>query len=189
MTSKKTFDSTSYDSLYREVMGRCLAIQEAICKHDLHFNDTPFKEWTELKNRFWNEYIYPKFENIYFDIFPNERQEKTQSEESNNDYKIKDHNKKMVIALSAWLKRDGFFHMFEGEIFFINITPTDLAFILSDGVPFRRYPPEYVGTLLEAVVVDNANIYKKYKKLTAWAIGLAILVGILLWVIILGYIH
>jgi len=76
MTSRRTFDSTPYGTLYREVMGRCLAIQEAIGKHDLLFSDTPFEEWKELKKRFWNEYVYPKFQEVYFEMFPDEKGKK-----------------------------------------------------------------------------------------------------------------
>jgi hypothetical protein len=184
VTRKRTFDSTPYDPLYREVMERCFAIKDAIRKHDLLFSDTPFDEWKELKIRFWNEYIYPKFENVYFEMFPDEKGNKNEPDKLKGDFNVLDYNRKMAIALCAWLKQDGFFHMFEGEVFFINPNPTDLAFVLTDGVPFRRYPPEYIGTLLERVAEDAATARKRSEKLAAWLGGIAILAGLLLWVFI-----
>jgi hypothetical protein len=171
-------------------MGRCLAIQEAIRKHDLLFSgDTPFEEWKELKSRFWNEYVYPKFEKVYFETFPDEKGKKKDPDRFKGDFNILDYNQKMAIALCAWLKQDGFFHLFEGEVFFINLDPTDLAFVLTDGVPFRRYPPEYIGTLLERVADDSAKTRKKAERLGAWVAGLGLLTGILLWVLISGIVR
>ena len=165
-------------------MGQCLAIQEAIREHDLLFSDTPYEEWKELKSRFWNEYVYPKFEEVYFEMFPDEKGEKDNPDRFKGDFNVLDYNQKMAIALCAWLKRDGFFHMFEGEVCFINPDPSDLAFVLTDGVPFRRYPPEYLGTLIERVASDSANTRKKAERLGVWVGGLAIVAGILLWILI-----
>ena len=184
MRNKPTFDSTPYDPLYRKIMGRCLIIQEAIGKHDLLFSDTPLDEWKELKIRFWNQYVYPKFERVYFEMFPDEKEKKDDPDRFKGGFNILDYNQKMAIALCAWLKQDGFFHLFEGEVFFINPGPTDFAFMLIDGVPFRRYPPKYIGTLLEQVAVDAANTRKKSERLEAWVGGLAILSGLLSWVLI-----
>ena len=189
MRSKRTFDFTPYDPLYREVMGRCLAIQDAIRKHDLLFGNTPFVERKELKSRFWNEYVYPKFEKVYFEMFPDEKGKKDDPDRFKGEFNILDYNQKMAIALCAWFKQDGFFHLFEGEVFFINPDPTDLAFVLTDGVPFRRYQPEYIGTLLEQVAEDAVSARKKSEKLAAWLTGVIILAGLLLWAFITSIIR
>ncbi len=176
----QNFDSTPYEPLYREVMGRCLAIQEALAKHDFLFDETPFEEWNGLKNRFWNEYIYPKHTKVYFELFPDDKGKKDNQDRFKGDFDILDYNKKMVIALCEWLKRDGFFHFFEGEVLFISPDPTDLAFVLTDGVSFRRYPPEYIGKLLERLAGDFIKNQKKMEKLKAWVVGLSVGVGFLL---------
>jgi len=185
MRSNRTFDPTLYDPLYREVMERCIAIQDAICKHD--FSEIPsFDEWRELRSRFWNIYVYPKFEKVYLEMFPDEKGKKDDPDRFKGDFNILDYNGKMAIALCAWLKQEGFFHLFEGEVFFINLQPTDLAFILTDGVPYRRYPPEYVGMLLERVVEDATATRKKSEKLAAWLGDIALLAGLLLLVLIIS---
>ena len=122
-------------------------------------------------------------------MFPNEKGRKDDPNRFKGEFNILDYNQKMAIGLCAWLKRDGFFHLFEGEVFFINPDPTDFAFVLTDGVPFRRYPPEYVGTLLERVADDSAKVRKKAELLGAWTGGLALLAGILLWVLIAGIVR
>jgi len=176
----QNFDLTQYEPLYREVMGRCLAIQEALAGHDFLFDEIPFEEWKKLKDRFWNEYIYPKHTKVYFELFPADKDKKDNQDKSRGDFDILNYNKKMVIALCEWIKRDGFFHFFEGEVLFISPDPTDLAFVLTDGVPFRRYPPEYIGKLLEGLSGDFIKNQKKLKKLKAWLVGLSVGMGFLL---------
>ena len=175
------FDSSPYDSLYREVMGRCLAIRRIVGKYNLLIDETPIEELKALRQRFWNEYVYPRYKAVYFELFPGERSKKNDPIRFKDNFNILDYNQKIAIALCEWLKRDGFFHFFEGEVFFINPDPTDLAFVLTDGVPFRRYPPQYVGQLLEHVASDSIDDRKKIGRLTAWVTGLALLAGILIW--------
>jgi len=141
----KNNDIPTYEPLYQEVMRQCIAIQEVLGKHDLLFDETPFEEWKELRQRFWNQYVYLKFVKVYFELFPDERVNRDDPDSKRNIDILK-YNQKMAVALCEWLKRDGFFHFFEGEVFFINPDPTDMTFILTDGVPFKRYPPQYIGT-------------------------------------------
>lgn len=183
MTQKQSFDSLPYEPLYREVMGRYCAIRETIAKHDFLFDETPLEELKALKSRFWNKYIYPKLTKVYFELFPDDK--KDYQDMSKGDFNILDYNKKVAIALWEWLKRDGFFHFFEGEVLFIRPDPTDLAFVLLDGVHFRRYPPEYIGKLLERLTGDFIDNQKKMQKLKAWIVGLTVGVGVLLALIIL----
>ena len=138
----------------------------------------------ELRRRFWNEYVYPRYETVYFELFPDERSKRDDPDRFKGNFSILDYNKKIAIALCEWRKRDGFFHFFEGEVFFINPDPADLAFVLTDGVPFRRLSPRYVCKLLERVASDGIDDRKKISSLTAWLTGLALLAGILIWVFI-----
>src|SRR5262245_28672878 len=121
------FDSTEFEPLYREVMGRCLAIREALQKHDRLLNETSLEERRALRLRFWNEYVYPKFEEVYFEMFPEERATAHNQDKFRASFKLREYNQKMAIALCAWLQREGFFHFFEGEVLFVNPDPTDLA--------------------------------------------------------------
>jgi len=167
--------NTSHESLYRDEIGRCLAIQQILNKHDQLITDLPPEEWHDLRQRFWNEYVYPQYEPVYFELFPDDRSKKENPDKFKGDFDILNDNKKMVVALCEWLKREGCFHFFESYVFFIDPTPSDLAFLLSDGVPFRRYPPQYVGKLLERVALDCIDDRKKIDKLTNWVIGLALI--------------
>jgi hypothetical protein len=161
-----------------------LAIRRIIGEHDLLIDETPIEEWEELRRRFWNEYVYPRYEAVYFELFPDEKTKKDDLDRSKGDLNILEYNQKIAIALCEWLKREGFFHFFEGEVIFIAPDPTDLAFVLTDGVAFRRYPPQYVGKLLEQVASDRIDDGKKISRLEVWVTGLALLAGILIWVLI-----
>jgi len=163
--------------LYREAMERCSAIQQILNQHDQLITDLSSEEWNKLQERFWNEYVYPKYEPVYFELFPADRGKKDNPDRFKADFDIVYDNKKMAIALCEWLKREGCFHFFEGHVIFIDPTPSDLAFLLSDGVPFRRYPPQYVGKLLERVTLDCIDDRKKIDKLKSWIVGLALLSG------------
>jgi DNA-binding response OmpR family regulator len=174
-------DTSLLDYLYREFMGRCRAIEAAIGKYDLLLDDNSVERWKELKQQFWSEYVYPKFEETYFQIFRYDN-EKHNPDRFKGELSILEYSLKMDIALCAWLRRDGFFHLFRDELFFINPDPTDMAFILTNGVPFRRYPPEYFGPLLERVAIDGAMSHNKIERLGAWLGGLALLAVVLLWI-------
>ena len=164
-------------------MERYFNIQEAINKHDLLSLsiDTPLEEWEESKYRFWNEYVYPKFEHVYFKMFPDDKLTKDDTDRFNENFDILDYNKKIVIALFAWLKQEGFFHFFEGEIYFIVLDPTELAFVIIDGIPFQRYSPEIIGILIERVVNEEVKVRKRADRLNAWVAGMGFLLVILLW--------
>lgn len=180
--NKYIFDSTPFEPLYREIINKYEAILKTIEKHDLLFEDISYDEYLELKQQFWNDYIFPKHKEVYFEIFPDDNQIKDDPDKFKEGSSLIDYNLKMAIALCEWIKREGFFHLFEGEVYFID--PTDLSFVLTDGVPFRRYPPQYLGRLLERVAGDRTNDKKRIEKLTLWVSILAILAVILIWIFI-----
>ena len=189
MNSKQSFKSTAHSSLCSEIIRRSLAIQQALNKYDRLLDGVTFEEWKELRSRFWNIYVYPKLEIVYFEIFPDELDRKDDPDRFKGEFEMLDYNQKMAVALCTWLKRDGFFHVFEGEVFFINLDASDLAFVMTDGVPFRRYPQYYIVTLLERMTIDSVKKKAQLRKLFAWLLGLVVVIAILVWTLIINLTH
>jgi hypothetical protein len=118
-------------------------------------------ELSKLEKDFWNQYIYPDFENIYFYLYPEDRGK------NSREIDARDYHNKMVIALCDWLEEHGFFHFFNGKTIFIAYQP----WALSDLVLLDSRVPLYVisdgdltGTFdkIVKIMTDKDRLERKY---------------------------
>lgn len=72
------------------------------------------EEYSAAKAKLWNQYVYPRFLPIFEELFP-DAHEKLEGE----SHQMLRYAEMMGVAFCEWLRRDGFFHMFEEKIYFV----------------------------------------------------------------------
>jgi len=89
-------------------------------------------KYSEAKAHLWNEYIYPHFLPVFNELFPDAKRE-CEYEGMTNMIR---YGEMMGAAFCEWLDREGFFHSFEENIYFVlarnvfEVYPAGASFIL-----------------------------------------------------------
>ena len=60
------------------------------------------KEFRDVSSRFWNEYVYPNYQKVYFSAFPEDRRNVV-TPQAHQQQSVLDYNRKMIVALCDWL--------------------------------------------------------------------------------------
>jgi hypothetical protein len=149
----------------------------------------------ESEHRFWEDYVYPKWEKIYFEMFPEEEGKKhdpdgPEAGKESLEYMSEsfdpdgEKNNKALVAICAWLKRDGLSHSFEGVTFFVIAIPAPSGLwsraiqttVALRGIDGRCYScrPQDLATVLEQVACENAKKAKWIERLTPCLVLLAL---------------
>ncbi|MGI0016314.1 MAG: hypothetical protein ACREBU_23075 [Nitrososphaera sp.] len=151
--------------VFLPIVSRALSKTHDFCKIielvDFGFDEIPVEEWKEVKARFWNQFVYPQYEPIYYELFPEDL--KLKGQELTQHMSIIEYNKKMAIAFCEWINRNGNFHYFDDHIFFVTPNSININSLLLDGAPFKRYPIEYAPSLLQKLS-EKCNVIDRERQ-------------------------
>jgi hypothetical protein len=143
------------------------------------------EERKELSKRFWNEYVYPEYEKIYFDLFPRDSPDRDTGA-GMEGASILDYNRKMILAFTQWLKENGFFHNFGGKILFLKYKPDALSWgsLLTDEALYDAYDEKSAATLLNGLSAKYLNAVSNYERTVKWLWGCGtVLTLLILWLV------
>lgn len=175
------------ETTYEQVNARCRQISwpdqtelVAACNAMPDSAEMDSGELRDLAARFWNEYLYPQYQEAYFRRFPADR-EKVADQRSRRDMSVRDYNRKMVLALCDWLDEKGCFHYFDGQIAFLEHDAYRLSMgdLLVTGAPMLLYKQERVALLLNGLLRRCLEHRRRSAAAAQWAVGLAVASGVL----------
>jgi hypothetical protein len=122
--------TTERRSLIKEVSEHSSRIELVIAPYRAPADGFSDEEYSAAQAKLWNEYIYPRFLPIYQELFP-DAGEKLEGE----SHAMLRYGEMMGVAFCEWLRREGFFHIFEKKIYFViarnvfEVYPAGASFI------------------------------------------------------------
>lgn len=106
-----------------------------------------------IRTDFWNEYVNKTldgdFKEKYKDISPPENW---------TPKIVSEYRDMMANVVLEWVDKRGLIHVFNSEIYFIDIYPTDLGEVLNEGLPVRRFEISSLGKMLQHAISKNVEI-------------------------------
>jgi len=103
----------------------------------------------DIRKEFWNDYVYKTldgdFKNKYKDISPPEKW---------TPEVVKEYGKMMANVALEWIDKRGLIHVFNSELYFIDIYPSDLGEVLNEALPIRRFEISGLSKMLQNSISD-----------------------------------
>src|SRR6185437_2447793 len=130
--------------LVEEVCAHNLRIRRLMLNSEGCLDAVALDERRQLGSRLWNEYIYPRFLPVYLELFPN-TEGRCASKDPFGDIR------RMAITYCEWVRRNGFFHAFDGSIYFLRVNTFVLCDLLIEGPSFVRLSLEAVAQTMDCL--------------------------------------